>query len=223
MHKIFWVSLSAALLAARLSGAAETTYGAELDRIEELVDRGNWVELRSFLRSRPDLVAGDDPFSCELQNFLGQTSGLYSALIIDQVKYPDVKNASKISTTDSLFCGGAIAGKPPIGDADLLLEAELAALKGLPNSETNDITISKDENSSDPDSQLQKTAVLGLEEADQAIELASLDIDNSAAEPTRSLGDISSASARDDDFSDDEPDAAVTSARDSDGSNDSIY
>jgi len=202
MHKIFWVSLSAALLAARLSGAAETTYGAELDRIEELVDRGNWVELRSFLRSRPDLVAGDDPFSCELQNFLGQTSGLYSALIID-------------STTDSLFCGGAIAGKPPIGDADLLLEAELAALKGLPNSETNDITISKDENSSDPDSQLQKTAVLGLEEADQAIELASLDIDNSAAEPTRSLGDISSASARDDDFSDDEPDAAVTSARDS--------
>lgn len=215
MHKIFWVSLSAAVLAARLSGAAETTYDAELDRIEELVDRGNWVELRSFLRSRPDLVAGDDPFSRELQNFLGQTTGLYSALIIDQVKYPDVKNASRASKTDSLVSGVQNLGKPPQGDADLLLEAELAALKGLPSSETNDILITGEGEELDPKSPLRKAALLGLEEADQAVEMASLDIDHSNSGPARSVGAIASASSRDDDFSDDEPDAAVTSARDS--------
>jgi len=217
MHKIFWVSLSAALLAARLSGAAETTHGTELDRIEELVDRGNWVELRGFLRSRPDLVAGDDAFSRELQNFLGQTSGLYSALIIDQVKYPDVKNATRISKAESLLSGAPNPGKPPIGDADLLLEAELAALKGLPSSETNDIVVRGDEENEDLLKLQQATRALASpEDTDQNIEVASLDIDRGDASPTRSLGGASAAVGIDDDeFSDDEPDAAVTSARDS--------
>jgi len=204
MHKIFWVSLSAAILAARLSGAAETTYGADIDQIEELVEKGNWVELRGFLRDRPDLTDGTDPFSRELSNFLGQTSSLYSALIIDQVRFPDVKNARIAAAQASL---PTPLGKPVAKDSDLLLEAELAALKGSPEFETK-TEIFRGEGDDDLDPLRKKTAA-GLatpQNPDDNIEIASLDLD--VGESAFDVSDAEDVAALDD------IDRAVTSARD---------
>jgi len=207
MHKIFWVSLSAAILAARLSGAAETTYSAEFDQIEELVEKGNWVELRAFLRDRPELTNGDDPFSRELSNFLGRTSSLYSALIIDQVKFPDVKTARIASGETAPTANAAKLDKPEANDADLLLEAELAALKG-PREIEQEIAIAKAalDDETDP---LLKNTIRGLtapEDPNQNVELATLNVD----EGNRNF-DVSDTQ---DTAALNEPDRAVTSARD---------
>lgn len=216
MHKIFWVSLSAAILAARLSGAAETTYSAEFDQIEELVEKGNWVELRAFLRDRPELTNGDDPFSRELSNFLGRTSSLYSALIIDQVKFPDVKTARIASGETAPTANASKLDKPEANDADLLLEAELAALKG-PREIEQEIAIAKAalDNETDP---LLKNTIRGLtapEDPNQNVELATLNVD----EGNRNF-DVSDTQ---DTAALDEPDRAVTSARDAPAGQPSIY
>ena len=202
MHKIFWVSLSAAILAARLSGAAETAYGSDIDQIEELVEEGNWVELRGFLRDRPELTERDDPFSRELQNFLGQTSSLYSALIIDQVKFPNIQTARIASVEPTR---AEIAKKPPAKDADLLLEAELAALKGGPEIEVK-VEIYKGEADPDPLLKHVTRSLTEPQEPNQNIETASLNVgddggtfDESGVQEIAALG---------------EPDRAVTSARD---------
>lgn len=216
MHKIFWVSLSAAILAARLSGAAETTYSAEFDQIEELVEKGNWVELRAFLRDRPELTNGDDPFSRELSNFLGRTSSLYSALIIDQVKFPNVKTARIASDKTAPTANASKLDKPEANDADLLLEAELAALKG-PREIEQEIAIAKAalDNETDP---LLKNTIRGLtapEDPNQNVELATLNVD----EGNRNF-DVSDTQ---DTAALDEPDRAVTSARDAPAGQPSIY
>ena len=221
MHKVFWVSLSAALIAARLSGAAETTYGAELDRIEELVESGNWVELRGFLRARPELMDGDDPFARELQNFVGQTSSLYSALIIDQVSFPDVKNARTALASDSIPTQTTPlqSQEPYLGENDLLLDAELSALKGLPELEPKQL-IAHGEGDQVP--RLVKTSEQLAKPAneEQSIEMAALSLegepDPSDISPvTRSLGGFSaSAVAGVSDIGRSEPDAAVATASD---------
>lgn len=187
MHKVFLVSLSAALLAARLSGAAETTYGAELDRIEELVDKGNWVELRGFLQSRPDLTQGEDTFSRELQNFLGKTTSLYSALIIDQVQFPDVRNALRNAPGTALPT--QTSQDPLAGKADTLLEAELAALKGVYDLSPS-VGVEASTRDSDPTSEtVPKLQV--AQDAPENFQLAALDVDNTAPEAvTRGLTDV---------------------------------
>lgn len=203
MNKVFWVSLSAAIIAARLSGAAETIPPGDIDEIEELVEKGNWVELRGFLQERPELTQGDDPFSRELQTFLGKTSSLYAALVIDQVKFPDVKNAriAKLNETETALRRSPT--KPQISDTDLLLEAELAAIKGPPEPELRP----EIRPNGDDDPLLKNTlrALGAPQEAEGSFEVASLD---TASDRVTRGRDVARGA------DEDGLDRAVTSARD---------
>lgn len=91
MHRILWVSLSAALISARLSGPAGAAYSDEdFLVIEELVEAGNWVSLRKYLVDNPSILDGDDPFIQELRKFLKNTESLYTALIFEPSLFPDL-------------------------------------------------------------------------------------------------------------------------------------
>lgn len=207
MNKVFLVSLSAALIAARLAGAAETVHGTSIDEIEDLVESGNWVELRGFLRERPELTDGDDPFSRELNNFLGQTTSLYSALIIDQVKFPNVKNARIAALSETEQPKVRNLQKPDLKDSDILLEAELAAIKGPPDLNPGEAMI-RNEGQRDQDPLLKNItrALEAPENPEQAIEVATLSIEQS--------DNSFDVSGTQDVAAYQEPDTAVTSARD---------
>lgn len=91
MHKIIRISLSAALVSAKLSGAAHAAYSPEdMFKLEALVDSSNWVELRSFLLSNPALLRGNDPITTELKKFLDNTAGLYTALVFEPSMFPNL-------------------------------------------------------------------------------------------------------------------------------------
>lgn len=95
MHRVLWVSLSAALLSARLSGSAEAAYTPEdFTRIENYIEAGNWVNLRTYLTDNPHLLDGDDPFTLELLKFLNSTQSLYTALVFEPALFPDLSRAT---------------------------------------------------------------------------------------------------------------------------------
>ena len=94
MHKLLLVSLSAALISVRLSGIAEAAYTQrDVDRMEDLIAAGNWVDLRIFLLANPQVLNGSDPFTQQLQRFLDETDSLYTALTFDPSVFPDINQA----------------------------------------------------------------------------------------------------------------------------------
>lgn len=95
MHKVLLVSLSAALISVKLSGMAEAAYTErDVNRMEDLISAGNWVDLRIFLLANPRVLNGTDPFSQQLQKFLDETDSLYTALTFDPSIFPDVSVAT---------------------------------------------------------------------------------------------------------------------------------
>ncbi len=95
MHKVLLVSLSAALISVKLSGMAEAAYTErDVNRMEDLISAGNWVDLRIFLLANPRVLNGTDPFSQQLQKFLDETDSLYTALTFDPSIFPDVNVAT---------------------------------------------------------------------------------------------------------------------------------
>lgn len=100
MHRIIWVSLSAALISARLSGAAAAAYTeADFVVIEEMIEAGNWVNLRKYLIDNPQILVGDDQFTEELRKFMNNTESLYTALIFEPSMFPDMSRARAQSQT----------------------------------------------------------------------------------------------------------------------------
>jgi len=98
LHKIIRISLSAALISAKLSGVAHAAYTPEdMLRLEELVDSSNWVELRRFLLSNPQLLSGNDPITAELKKFLDNTAGLYTALIFEPSMFPNLAATAPVA------------------------------------------------------------------------------------------------------------------------------
>ena len=103
MHRILWVSLSAALISARLSGPAGAAYSEdEFIAIEEMIEAGNWVNLRRYLTENPGILIGDDPFTLELLKFLNNTESLYTALIFEPSLFPDLSKAPRDDETAAL-------------------------------------------------------------------------------------------------------------------------
>jgi len=95
MHRILWVSLSAALISARLGTAAHAAYTEEdFVVIEEMIEAGNWVNLRKYLLQNPDVLVGDDAFTLELRKFMNNTESLYTALIFEQSMFPKLSRPS---------------------------------------------------------------------------------------------------------------------------------
>ena len=92
MRKILRISLSAALVSARLSGSAEAAYEPEdFDQIETLIEDGNWVALRGYLNSNPRILDCNDQLASELRRFLEDASGLYAALTFEDSMFPDME------------------------------------------------------------------------------------------------------------------------------------
>ena len=90
MHKVLLVSLSAALISVKLTGYAEAAYTQrDVNRMEDLIAAGNWVDLRIFLLANPRVLNGSDPFSLQLQRFLEETDSLYTALTFDPSIFPN--------------------------------------------------------------------------------------------------------------------------------------
>jgi hypothetical protein len=93
VHRSIWITLSAALVALRLAGGAQAALTVtQLDIIEELVESGNWADLRAFLQANPSLLRGDDALAEAFRNFLENTSSLYTALTFDDAMFPDIAN-----------------------------------------------------------------------------------------------------------------------------------
>jgi len=95
MHKVLLVSLSAALISVKMSGMAEAAYTQrDVNRMEDLISAGNWVDLRIFLLGNPRVLNGTDPFSLQLQKFLQETDSLYTALTFDPSLFPNLSTAT---------------------------------------------------------------------------------------------------------------------------------
>lgn len=95
MNKLLMVSLSAALISIRMSGIAEAAYSErDINRMEELISAGNWVDLRIFLLGNPSVLTGNDQFTQQLQKFLEETDSLYTALTFDPSIFPDLDIAT---------------------------------------------------------------------------------------------------------------------------------
>lgn len=91
MHKVLLVSLSAALISVRMTGMAEAAYTErDVNRMEDLISAGNWVDLRIFLLGNPRVLNGTDPFTQQLQKFLEETDSLYTALTFDPSLFPNI-------------------------------------------------------------------------------------------------------------------------------------
>ena len=94
MNKKLLVSLSAALISVQLSGYANAAYTErDVDRIEDLIVAGNWVDLRQYLLANPAILNGNDQFTEELRKFLEETDSLYTALVFDPSMFPNVNFA----------------------------------------------------------------------------------------------------------------------------------
>ncbi len=97
MHKLLMVSLSAALISVRMSGIAEAAYTErDINRMEDLISAGNWVDLRIFLLANPSVMNGNDQFTEELRKFLEETDSLYTALTFDPSIFPDLLIATPV-------------------------------------------------------------------------------------------------------------------------------
>ena len=91
MHKIIRISLSAALVSARLSGSAEAAYQPkDFERIETLIEDGNWIALRGYIAENPQILDCNDQLAAELRRFLDDASGLYAALTFQDSMFPDL-------------------------------------------------------------------------------------------------------------------------------------
>ena len=100
MHKLLRISLSAALISARLAGSASAAYLPEdFDQIQTYVDSGNWVGLRTYIEDNPRLLEGDDAFALELRRFAESVSGLYAALTFEPAQFPNLALGDQIRTT----------------------------------------------------------------------------------------------------------------------------
>ena len=91
VHKIIRISLSAALVSARLSGSAEAAYQPkDFERIETLIEDGNWIALRGYIAENPQILDCNDQLAAELRRFLDDASGLYAALTFQDSMFPDL-------------------------------------------------------------------------------------------------------------------------------------
>jgi len=95
MHKVILVSLAAALISVRMTGVAQAAYTErDVDRMEDLINEGNWVDLRIFLLANPRVLNGVDPFTQQLRKFLEETDSLYTALTFDPSVFPTITIAA---------------------------------------------------------------------------------------------------------------------------------
>lgn len=95
MHKVLLVSLAAALISVRMTGVAQAAYTErDVDRMEDLINAGNWVDLRIFLLANPRVLNGVDPFTQQLRKFLEETDSLYTALTFDPSIFPTIAMAA---------------------------------------------------------------------------------------------------------------------------------
>lgn len=121
MHRIIWVSLSAALISAKLTGTAAAAYtDADFIVIEEMIEAGNWVNLRKYLLENQQILDGDDQFTEELRKFMNNTESLYTALIFDPSLFPDTSKAERAQQTARLDAPDTLPsrGLPPAGAPD---------------------------------------------------------------------------------------------------------
>lgn len=77
-----------------MSASAEGAVApSQIDKIEILIEDGNWVELRAYLESNPQLLVGRGALAEELRKFMENTSNLFTALVFDQSLFPDIAAA----------------------------------------------------------------------------------------------------------------------------------
>lgn len=113
MHKILQISLTAALLSARLAGGAHAAFtDTDIVRMEELISAGNWVDLRSYLLANPSLLLGDDAFANELRKFLENTDSLYTALVFDKSMFPNIASSQTLASDPTLPQAGTLPTEP---------------------------------------------------------------------------------------------------------------
>lgn len=79
MKRTFWITLSAALLAARMSGGAGYV-PEDLNTLDELADRTDIVALREFVKKKPSVLSADDALSVSLHEALETQDGFVDSL-----------------------------------------------------------------------------------------------------------------------------------------------
>ena len=85
------IALSAAVMAARMSGTAEASFRVDqLDTIEDIIDSGSWVELRAFIEANPRLLRGDDMLAVMLREFMLAVNSLYTWITFEPSMFPDL-------------------------------------------------------------------------------------------------------------------------------------
>jgi len=90
MTRRLWVTLSIALMAASTQAAVAPS---QIEKIEVLIETGNWVELRAYLNANPQLLVGQTVLSQELREFMTQTENLFTALVFEPSIFPDTSQA----------------------------------------------------------------------------------------------------------------------------------
>jgi len=93
MNKRLWVTLSLALMSATAHAAVPAS---QIEKIEILIEDGNWVELRAYLSANPRLLLGEDVLAAELRRFMEDTENLFTALIFEPGLFPDTTDAQVI-------------------------------------------------------------------------------------------------------------------------------
>ncbi len=67
----------------------DTTYGQDARAmVDAFKQSGDWVGLRGYLKSHPDLLSIDSTDGRALRRFYWQASGLYAALTFSPEKFP---------------------------------------------------------------------------------------------------------------------------------------
>ncbi len=85
------IALAAAVMSMRMAGPADATFNVhQLDRIEDIIDSGSWVELRTFIEANPRLLKGDDALAVLLREFMEAVASLYAWLTFDPSMFPDL-------------------------------------------------------------------------------------------------------------------------------------
>jgi hypothetical protein len=90
------IALAAAVMAARLGGPAEASFrNSQLDKIEDIIDSGSWVELRDFIEANPALLRGNDSLAVLLREFMLAVDSLYTWITFEPAMFPDLAEVNR--------------------------------------------------------------------------------------------------------------------------------
>lgn len=91
MKKSLIATVSALVIATQIGTPALASFKTrQLLEINQLVNAGNWKDLRQYVFLNPELLEGNDALAIQLAQFMEDTSGFLAFLRFDETMLPDM-------------------------------------------------------------------------------------------------------------------------------------